>query len=43
MYVYPRTYKGIFTYLREVPNKFSGKPIVEIEAFTFWQSKMKAA
>ena len=32
MYVYPRTYNGIFTYLREVPNKVSGKPIVDIEA-----------
>lgn len=32
MYVYPRTYNGMFTYLREVPNKLSGKPVVEIEA-----------
>lgn len=35
MYVYPRTYNGIFTYLREVPNKVSGKPVVEIEALIF--------
>lgn len=35
MYVYERTYNGIFTYFREVPNKVSGKPVVEIEALIF--------
>lgn len=31
MYVYERKYNGIFTYLREVPNKVSGKPIVDVQ------------
>ena len=35
MYVYERTYNGIFTYFREVPNKVSGKPVVEIEELIF--------